>query len=210
MVFPGQPDFWGQPDATVWFGEPKFACSPYVAEACNTVSSLAYVVTALDLFGRRPRGHAQQPLHALALFLVGLSSALFHASGRRWAQLLDELSMILWTSCVLHSLGQFGPGLLLFTLAVLAHYLVDAHFVLFLVVFSAHVLQLLRAVGSMKSLTAREKLGTVLTFALAAGCWVIEQAARPSLWQLHAAWHFWSAAAACLLHEVVEHLTRTG
>jgi hypothetical protein len=178
-----------------------------VAEACNTVSSLAYVVTALDLFGRR---HAQQPLHALALFLVGLSSALFHASGRRWAQLLDELSMVLWTSCVLHALGRFGPGLLLFTLAVLAHYLVDGHFVLFLVVFSAHALQLLRAVGSMKSLTAREKLGPVLTFALAAGCWGLEKAARPSLWQLHAAWHFLSAAAACLLHEVVElHLTRT-
>jgi hypothetical protein len=198
--------FWGTPDASIRFGEPKYAWSPWVFEFFNTLSSLFYVVVAL---GFRVPGRPVRA-HELALILVGLSSALFHATGRRWAQLADEFSMIAWTWAVLQSMDDHAPRrlplmsrlLALVTVSLMSFYAVHGHFLWFFVVFSLHVLRLVRGLMSLE-LSPWDKASCLLIFGAAMVFWALEQL-DPNFWVGHVGWHACSAVAAGLLHLCME------
>lgn len=208
--------FWGEPDATVHFGEPKYEFSSHVAEMGNTLTSLCYVEAVLRTCYRETR---LPRVHELALMLVGVTSALFHASGRRWAQLMDEGSMLLWTSSVLWSVNRFTPRLRCATALLWIVYLFQGHFGWFFLLFTFHVLTLLRTIWSLK-LTSRlppvelecclgswtyEADGPGMcsaVFGLATLSWVAEQL-YPKFFLGHMFWHCLSAGAACMVHDIV-------
>eukprot|EP01012_Entosiphon_sulcatum_P003245 TRINITY_DN10964_c0_g1_i1.p1 TRINITY_DN10964_c0_g1~~TRINITY_DN10964_c0_g1_i1.p1 ORF type:complete len:260 (+),score=47.51 TRINITY_DN10964_c0_g1_i1:36-782(+) len=94
--------YWGPVDSNVEWCEPNYAVSPYIAEFGNTLSSLPMVVFGLWGAHHTWRSCCTQrrfQLGFLGLALVGIGSAAFHATLRRYAQLLDELPM-LWCNLV--------------------------------------------------------------------------------------------------------------
>jgi len=101
--------FWGPPTASLDWCEVNYSYSPYIAEFWNTFSSLW--LTFLAFFGSyhglrlhvRPRVH----LAYAALGVVGIGSALFHATLLYSCQLLDELPMIYGVLIFVYTLFEF-------------------------------------------------------------------------------------------------------
>jgi len=74
------------------FCEPAYAHSPHIAELSNTLSSLCYIVVGwLQLRFRKGKHSARIGSNTV---LVGVGSALFHATQRFDTELLDELPML--------------------------------------------------------------------------------------------------------------------
>ncbi|KAK6437586.1 alkaline ceramidase ydc1 [Oleoguttula sp. CCFEE 5521] len=99
----------GPPTAPINFCEEDFAISPYIGEVVNTLTNIAYIVYATKGLRRLPRNahFAARSLY-YGLALVGTCSALFHGLLKHYAQLADDTSMIIATSCVLHRATVYG------------------------------------------------------------------------------------------------------
>jgi dihydroceramidase len=91
------PGFWGPPTSTIDWCERNYALFAHVAEAFNTVSSLALVGSGI-LGVALHRGHVEARflLAFASVAVVGLGSVAFHGTLLFPLQLLDELPM-LWT-----------------------------------------------------------------------------------------------------------------
>lgn len=76
--------------ATVDWCEPNYQWHPYVAEMGNVISSIALVLSALLV--------QITPASMAIRLLIGIGSILFHATLTYWAQLLDELSMVIYVT----------------------------------------------------------------------------------------------------------------
>jgi len=88
--------YWGAPTASLDWCEPNYVKSVYIAEFWNTLSSL--YLSLLAVFGLALstyyRAETRVALAHVCLFVVGVGSAMFHATLLYWCQLLDELPMI--------------------------------------------------------------------------------------------------------------------
>jgi len=109
-ITPAPTFFWGQPDSLIDWCEVNFVHSPYIAEWYNTLSHVpaatyvlfAALVMALPRTVKfRSRVVSLGPLEwrhrvsLLGLSVVCTGSVLFHATLRYWAQLLDEIPMVI-------------------------------------------------------------------------------------------------------------------
>lgn len=101
--------FWGKPTASLDWCEVNYAITPYVAEFWNTVSSLWLVFLAIfGLYvGRNLNIKLPVQLSYWVLGIVGVGSALFHATLLYSCQLLDELPMIYGTLIFLYTIFEF-------------------------------------------------------------------------------------------------------
>jgi len=101
--------FWGKPTASLDWCELNYTVSPFIAEFWNTLSSLW--LTFLAVFGMYHglRLHVKTRVHMsyVSLGVVGIGSALFHATLLYSCQLLDELPMIYGTLVFLYTLIEF-------------------------------------------------------------------------------------------------------
>lgn len=82
--------YWGEPDISVKFCEPKYQDSNWIAEYENTVSAIAYIIVgALFLPFER--------LYKIGCYIIllGLSTMIMHGTLRYYGQWLDESSMLL-------------------------------------------------------------------------------------------------------------------
>ena len=81
--------FWGTPDASVSFCENKYVRYYWIAEYYNTISSLCYILVGLIVMKTR--------LNFLGKLLcaLGIGTALLHATLQHWAQMTDEISMLI-------------------------------------------------------------------------------------------------------------------
>eukprot|EP01006_Ploeotia_vitrea_P066312 TRINITY_DN94718_c0_g1_i1.p1 TRINITY_DN94718_c0_g1~~TRINITY_DN94718_c0_g1_i1.p1 ORF type:complete len:259 (+),score=2.16 TRINITY_DN94718_c0_g1_i1:45-821(+) len=89
--------YWGKVDANIDWCEENYVVSPYVAEFWNTLSSLPiFLVSVYGLLALPPKASnwMRFRLSFICLGIVGLGSAMFHATLRRTPQLLDELPML--------------------------------------------------------------------------------------------------------------------
>lgn len=88
--------FWGEPTANIDFCEENYALSPWVAEFWNAISSFSFVVVAaLGMWACASFNLETRFVVAyIATAVLGLGSALFHATLLHSMQLLDELPMI--------------------------------------------------------------------------------------------------------------------
>lgn len=134
-------------DVFIKFCEPAYHYTPHIAEFWNTLSSLAYCVAAIH-FIRQVSIHQKTipecfPTHlvwrfrlsALAWFVLGLGSAAFHAFQTLWAELWDEIGMLVAVLSISYCLFDLHPlttshranwfygSLLLFTISTLLVYL---------------------------------------------------------------------------------------
>lgn len=82
--------------ATVDWCEPNYQWHPRIAEMGNVVSSLALVLSALLVRVTRTS--------MVLRLLIGIGSILFHATLTYWAQLLDELSMVIYVTYMINIL----------------------------------------------------------------------------------------------------------
>jgi len=103
------PSFWGKPTASLDWCETNYQYSPFIAEFWNTVSSLW--LTFLAAFGiyqaAKMRVDKRLYFAYLALGVVGIGSAMFHATLLYSCQLLDELPMIYGTLIFLYAVFEF-------------------------------------------------------------------------------------------------------
>jgi dihydroceramidase len=101
--------FWGKPTASLDWCEVNYAYSPYVAEFWNTISSMWLAVIAVFglIQGQKLRISLSVQMSYLVLGVVGVGSALFHATLLYSAQLLDELPMIYGTLIFLYCIWDF-------------------------------------------------------------------------------------------------------
>jgi hypothetical protein len=236
-------DFWGADGAaTVEFCEPKYATTPYIFEFYNTVSNVVYLLAAfatllslkslpvtLEKQGKKSRRTCTTRIApSVCLLAVGISSALLHASGRRWAQLLDEMSMLSWTWSILVSLRDcsrltVGPAgdefYLLFsllTLSAVAAYVLTGVFDVFMLVFSMHVLVVLGVLWDSSRTTSKHKTEeellvsarsdcwtATMIFVLASLIWGADQQFCPFQGIGHVFWHILTAAACWFVHRAV-------
>ncbi|PYH86288.1 alkaline ceramidase family protein [Aspergillus uvarum CBS 121591] len=97
--------FWGPPTSHANFCEEDYTMTRYIAEFINTLTNLTYILYALH--GLRHLPHHPSPSLArlvpyYGLIGVGLCSAGFHMSLKYHTQMMDDLSMLLTTTPLLH------------------------------------------------------------------------------------------------------------
>ncbi|KAF4625665.1 hypothetical protein G7Y89_g12499 [Cudoniella acicularis] len=100
---------WDHLSSTANFCEEDYAVTQYVAEFINTLSNIAYVYCALyypSSAGSRRRLDSM----SVALIVVGITSALYHATLRQSMMYADDFSMWLIVACILRSLCCHGQS----------------------------------------------------------------------------------------------------
>ena len=102
---------WGPPTSSVDWCEANYRFSPYVAEFFNTLSSLAMVtVGIIGLLRHRKTLETRFLVAFVAIAVVGLGSAAFHATLRFELQMLDELPMLYLALVMVYILLEIRPG----------------------------------------------------------------------------------------------------
>jgi dihydroceramidase len=103
--------YWGPPTSSVDWCESNYRFSPYVAEFMNTLSSLAMITVGIVGLVRYRKTLERRFLVAFfAIAVVGLGSALFHATLRFELQMLDELPMLYLALVMVFILLELRPG----------------------------------------------------------------------------------------------------
>ncbi|KAL9933192.1 hypothetical protein V8E36_007910 [Tilletia maclaganii] len=91
--------YWGEVTATLNWCEEKYRWSKYLAEPCNSLSNIVFVLLAG--FGVRWTLRAQLPIAFvwcyLGIALIGIGSFAFHATMKWSMQAADELPMVYTT-----------------------------------------------------------------------------------------------------------------
>ncbi|KAG8471042.1 hypothetical protein KFE25_009463 [Diacronema lutheri] len=207
--------FWGSPTALHTFCEPKYAPSYFFAEMFNSISSLIFCAAAIYLLVDRDiRADLVVVLLAVALFIIGLGSAAFHATMLWEYELWDELPMLVFVALALLSKAACLPRALqpyraayvsavtLATCGSAAAYVLLKKYDVFVHSFTLIVFVDL-AVGSAQPAESRAinwfKLMTALTLAAGKALWEVEVrlcAVEPRVWVLHVAWHVLACASA--------------
>mmetsp|Transcript_24965 Transcript_24965/g.44386 ORF Transcript_24965/g.44386 Transcript_24965/m.44386 type:complete len:279 (-) Transcript_24965:303-1139(-) len=103
--------FWGEVDSKIDFCEPHYGVTPYVAEFYNSLSSLIYVFMGTYGFVATMRMNCRwiYPILFATLTLIGIGSTIFHGTMRWWAELWDELPMLLFGFLILVCLQGTHP-----------------------------------------------------------------------------------------------------
>jgi len=199
---------WGPHTAPIDWCESNYAVVPFVAEFWNTLSCICYLVAAAVLFWsprvRLPAGGAQTcyNLHALALALTGVFSAVFHATLWWWGQKTDEICENLALLALIYMPHHRAPLLLAAHGAVMSAGILLIPQVFAELHVAASVACLLR-VGYGRAVANRSlhepiRLGAM--FGLAGFvCWLVDKITCSSLpltsqlLQLHSWWHLFTA-----------------
>ena len=199
------------------FCEPNHLWSFYVSELVNTVTSCYLVFFGLcgAYYVRRYGGIVAGELRLVFPFLslagVGAGSALFHGTGLRSAQLLDEVPMLFVVLSLAYNLSELAspPGKLLrpwlawlcvaFVLAFIVLYLLVDIYAVFLVSFSSINFycmvrggQLYRELSGRRYALLRAMFVTAMViFFVGFGAWILDNAicAQVQNSGLHGLWH---------------------
>ena len=132
---------------------------------------------------------------------VGVGAALLHATLRHWAQLGDEISMLVLSFYTLKELRPSTSKYILYPLLI-SYCLFSQYFAIFFLTFTG--LQLLIAKYARKKINMKNKKYIFLyffSFITGTFCWLLDQFCRTKYgnrlepFQLHAWWHFFTATA---------------
>ncbi|KAI2818679.1 hypothetical protein CBS115989_4941 [Aspergillus niger] len=97
--------FWGPSTSHANFCEEDYVVTRYIAEFINTLTNLVYIFYAI--YGirhlhRQPNKDVFRALPYWGLMGVGIASAAFHMNLKYHTQMMDDVSMLLTTTPVLH------------------------------------------------------------------------------------------------------------
>ena len=87
--------WWGKQTSAMNFCEEDYTVTASMAEFINVISNLSYMYLSWTTW---PKGAKWPPVTNMAFFLVGMTSAVFHASLRHYTQIADEIGMYLLTA----------------------------------------------------------------------------------------------------------------
>ncbi|KAL1960951.1 hypothetical protein VTO42DRAFT_4839 [Malbranchea cinnamomea] len=194
----GKVPFWGEQTSKMNFCEEDYHVSSYIGEFINTLTSFSYVyLGGYALYRQWKIGNQAEISHSLSyisLIIVGIGSAMYHASLKYALQLVDDLSMLLGAGIMFHYVLTINSGAkarfnlfvvitLVLSLAVWAHIqLGDSalHQVVFgsmVVTVGVKTFVLMRQLVSDRAMRSKlRKLGKAgyLTLIAAYGLWLID------------------------------------
>jgi len=208
--------YWGAATAVHQFCEPKYATSHYVAEFYNSISSFAFVLTALYVLSK-PEAR-QDPMilfTGISVAVIGVGSVMFHGTMLFEYELCDEVPMLILISIgLLNKAGAhpllltrgrcfaFGAFVVASCVATIVTYAKLAIYELFVAAFTALVLVDLALACTWRS----QQRVTTWAMYMSAGCiilgkivWEVEVrccSVDKRVWPLHVVWHGLSCACA--------------
>ncbi|PWY95011.1 ceramidase [Aspergillus sclerotioniger CBS 115572] len=97
--------FWGATTSNANFCEEDYLVTRYIAEFINTLTNLVYVFYAIygiSYLRRKSNTDVSRVLPYWGLMGVGIASAAFHMNLKYHTQMMDDVSMLLTTTPVLH------------------------------------------------------------------------------------------------------------
>ncbi|OJJ74819.1 hypothetical protein ASPBRDRAFT_193511 [Aspergillus brasiliensis CBS 101740] len=97
--------FWGPTTSHANFCEEDYVVTRYIAEFINTLTNLVYIIYAIygiNHLRRQSNNDIFRALPYLGLMGVGIASAAFHMNLKYHTQMMDDVSMLLTTTPVLH------------------------------------------------------------------------------------------------------------
>ena len=175
--------FWGDRDATVKFCETPYEHSYYVAEYYNTLSGFIYILVGY-LYIKQYRELA------ISCISLGVGTILLHCTQKHYAQMIDELSMLVLVYLFLNLLNNAYRKIYVIFLVNLYLYF-NKNFQVFLIMFTGLILLL---INETKSLSIRKKKYINLFIVLiivATICWILDQIYCNYFkeYYLHSIWH---------------------
>jgi len=186
--------YWGEPDISVKFCEPKYQDSVWIAEYENTMSAIAYIIVgALFLpFSR---------LKKIGLYIIflGLSTMIMHGTLRYYGQWLDESNMLLLSFETLVQLKKTIPRYIFPIILAFYTYFRET-FVVFGLLFAIFQIAIVYLANKKIHIDDwRQKLSIriyIIIFLISLGFWLADQFYCEKINDIvngHAVWHIGTA-----------------
>ena len=179
--------FWGKPDGLVNFCEEKYHVNPYISEFWNSISNLSYIYVGYRV--------SRIPTFSNSIYAVGLASFLFHATGRFYAEVLDEFSMcflVLLIYC--HSDQVSKEDIHFLTSIMILNFIFYVKYKLFIIFYFLYTSMV---IITFSKFYYKKGIGEFLMYFIPAKiCWLIEQnycQDHQELYIFHSLWHILSA-----------------
>lgn len=188
--------FWGKPDATINFCEDKYDKSYFIAEYYNTISAVFYMIIGLLTFF-----FTRLKFLGKILFFIGIGTMLLHATLRHWAQMCDEISLLVLSFYTLKELKSSISGYIIYPILI-GYVIFSKFFFMFFFIFTT--IQVLIAKNIKKLINDKNKIWInlyVISFIIGIICWGIDQLCNVAFsdslkkFQFHAWWHLFTALA---------------
>jgi len=202
--------FWGAPDTTVNFCESKYNRFYFIAEYYNTLSAGCYMMVGLLTFF-----FTRLKFLGKIVFLIGLGTMLLHATLRHWAQMCDEISLLLLSFYTIVELNPLTPMYIIYPLLI-CYILFSNNFAMFFFIFT--IMQIVIAKYIKKTINNKNRKWIILyTVSFIAGsiCWILDQICGKygidllKDYQFHAWWHLLTATA-CGFGIIILHIGGRG
>tara|TARA_Y100000992_G_scaffold296967_1_gene259908 strand:+ start:1138 stop:1749 length:612 start_codon:yes stop_codon:yes gene_type:complete len=186
--------YWGEPDISVKFCEPKYQDSNWIAEYENTTSAIAYIIV----------GSLLLPFNRLSkigfyIILLGISTMIMHGTLRYYGQWLDESSMLLLSFETIVQLKNTVPRYL-FPIILAFYTYFRENFMIFGFLFAAFQIVIVYLANKKIDFDDwRQKLlirTYVVIFLISFGFWLADQLFCDNIFYLvngHAVWHIGTA-----------------
>lgn len=196
-------------DANIKFCESKNLYYPFY-EFCNSISNIIYIIIAFRIFKYKKKS---TNIIGSTAFMVGVGSFLLHATGKLWAQYLDELFMVVLINNIYEGLCPKHTG----SYISASHIILGSYFYwgnhnLFLLCFSMGIALnffVLYKLSKIDSYIKFNTINTTLIFLAGSFCWFYEQnrCVEGSYYSLlHSLWHILSASALIPLCNIINFL----
>ena len=182
--------YWGPEDTSVHFCEDKYVHFNWIAEYFNTVSSIYYIIVGLYFLNTRI-SHLGQ-----SLILVGLGAFALHMTLRVYAQMFDEIAMLVLSYDAVSNIKKTSRYWI--APIVLLYFVLHEYFVYFFVIFA--IAQIYLADLGLKHTRGQRRsfiIGYIVLFSMGTLCWLLDQFACYYVkeYQMHAFWHVFTALA---------------
>ena len=191
--------FWGEPDGLIEFCEEKYLINPYISEFWNSISNLSYIYVGYRL--------NRIPTFSNPIYAVGISSFLFHATGRFYAEILDEFSIcfiVLLIYC--HSDKVSNNDVHFLTSIVILNFLFYVKIKLFLIFYFLYISIV---IITFSKFYYKKGIGEFLMYFIPAKiCWLIEHNYCQDNQELYIFHSFWHILSALSLYKLIQLINR--
>ena len=180
--------FWGPEDTSVHFCEDKYVHSHWIAEYFNTISSIFYILVGIYFLNTRISNLGQ------SLILVGVGAFVLHMTLRVYAQMLDEISMLVLSCDAVSHIKKTSRWWSVPLIGL--YFALHEYFVYFFIVFT--MTQIYLAHIGLQIARGRKRwfiIGYITFFSIGTACWLLDQFACEYVqeYQMHAFWHMFTS-----------------
>ena len=183
--------YWGLSDSTIKFCEPDYETNIYIAEYYNTISAFFYII--IGIFVIRIDKNI-----AFSLFLLGITTGIFHMTMRKYGQVADEISMLILVFRIFQRIKKISIYYLYLILSI--YTISNDYFIIFMLGFTGLLFYLYYNVLVLnKYKYTIQKLNNVRTsfylIMAASICWIIDICFCNyiTILNFHSIWHILTA-----------------